>query len=150
MTLPHQYSAEGAVLTTLFRCVFRYSWIPLGGTLDPGRHRGCSWIPVGTVGTPGFSLAQWVILDPRRESRSTLLIIFDPFSAFVRSAFRVCSICSSGRYPAAGGFPWQHHRKVKNTQNYEFFHFKKMVLVLSIPLDLSLGKNSASYRNAHV
>ena len=72
-----------------------YSWIPLGGTLDPGRHRGYSWIPVGTVGTPGFSLAQCVILDPRRESRSTLLIIFDPFSAFVRSAFRVCSIVFS-------------------------------------------------------
>ena len=36
------------------RClVDGYSWIPWGGTLDPGRHRGYSWILVGTVGNPG-------------------------------------------------------------------------------------------------
>ena len=64
-------------------------------TVIDRRHSGYAWIPVGTVGTPGFSSAQWVILDPRRGSRSTLLIIFDPFSAFVRSAFRVCSIVFS-------------------------------------------------------
>ena len=47
--------------------------------------------------TPRFSSAQWVILDPRRGSRITLLITFDPFSVFVRSAFRVCSIVFSIR-----------------------------------------------------
>ena len=38
------------------------------------------WIPAGTVGTPGFSSAQWVILDPRRGSRNTLLITFQLLS----------------------------------------------------------------------
>ena len=55
--------------------------------LDSRRHGGCSWILVGTVGNPGSPPG----------SRSTLLIIFDPFSAFVRSAFRVCSIVFSRR-----------------------------------------------------
>ena len=50
--------------------MYRTRWtgtpgFPGGGTLDPGRRSGYSWIPVGTVGTPGLSSAQWVILDPR-------------------------------------------------------------------------------------
>ena len=58
--------------------MYRTRWtgtpgFPGGGTLDPGRRSGYSWIPVGTVGTPGLSSAQWVILDPRRGSRSTLI-----------------------------------------------------------------------------
>ena len=59
-----------------------------GGALDPGRHSGYAWIPVGIVGTPGFSSAQWVFLDPRRGSRSTLIACIEKTMEQTRNAER--------------------------------------------------------------